>query len=126
MKRSAHQIMALVVAELVKGPATIGALCLTIGVPPTRSDRLHTYLKPLRDAGAVRICGWVTRQTPIMGLQSAPHALPDEPLPPMWTRTRKTARRWSDEDRAKLVAAWQRRREVLPLGPNSVFALGSP
>lgn len=124
-KRSAHQCMALVIAELMNCPATIGTLCRALGVSPTRSDKAQVYIRPLRAAGLVRICGWVTQQQPIMALQTTPFALPDEPMPPTRARKRKTGRRLSEAGRAHLAAVRKQRLAPVALGPNSVFALGA-
>lgn len=126
MKRKPADIMAMVIAELMKGPATIGALCIAMGAPPDRSDRVQVYLKPLRAMGAVRICGWITQQQPVMALQTAPFALPDEPRPAKRAPKRKTARRLREAGRANLAAVRRMNRQAVPLGPNSVFALGTP
>ena len=126
MKRSPADLMAMVVTELLKGPATIGALCLAIGISPTKSDKVQVYIKPLRKAGAVRICRWITAQQPVLELQTSPFALPDEPRPALRPRNRKTSRRLSDAGRANLAAVRKMNRQAVPLGPNSVFALGAP
>ena len=125
MKRSPADLMAMVVAELLKGPATIGNLCLAMGAPPSRSDRVQVYLKPLRAAGLVRISAWLTQQTPVLEWQSAPFALPDEPRPERRRPKRKTDRRLSVAGRANLAATRKMNRQAVPLGPNSVFALAA-
>ena len=124
MKRSAHQCMVIVITELLKGPTTIGALCRALGVSTTRSDKVQVYLKPLRDAGVVRISGWVTQQQPIMAMQSAPFALPDEPMPAKRQPQRKTSRRLSPDACKHLAEVRKQRRKPVSLGPNSVFNLG--
>lgn len=124
-QRKPADIMAMVVAELVKGPATIGALCVAIGASPTRSDRVQVYIRPLRAAGLIRVRAWLTRQTPVFEWQAAPHALPDEPMPAPRPPKRKTDRRLTEGERSHLIAARKQSRAKVPLGPNSVFALGA-
>ena len=126
MKRKPADIMAMVIAELMKGPATIGALCIAMGALPDRSDRVQVYLKPLRAAGLVRIAAWLTVQTPVLEWQTTPFALPDEPKPAKRAPKRKTARRLSEAGRANLAAVRKANRAPVRLGPNSVFALGAP
>lgn len=122
-QRSTADCIALVIAELVKGRTTIGNLCLAMGAPPSRSDRVQVYLKPLRAAGLVRIAAWLTQQTPVLEWQTAPFALPDEPRPERRRPKRKTDRRLSEAGRANLAAVRKMNRQAVPLGPNSVFAL---
>lgn len=121
--RKTVDLAAIVAAEIMKGPSSLKALCLALGVRDRSTDFARQYVEAFRAQGLVYVHSWWRNQYELWAWQPQPFMLPDAPKP------LNHAERMARDAELRRLEAEKRdkplRRAASPVGvPNSVFALG--
>ena len=81
-RRSGAEISALLIERLMAKPATLGALCVTIGVRPNACcNTVKPYVMAWRERGLVYVADWFHGTNPMYQWQPRPFECEDVPRP---------------------------------------------
>lgn len=113
MNRHPAEVVASMIASLMREPCLLKTMLLDAGIPPKRTDSIKPHMLALRAAGLVRVHSWAG-DDPRYVWQSVPFALPDAPKEtPKETPTR-----------GPRVGRWKRPEVVILPAASSVFGWG--
>lgn len=123
-RRQQHEIAAVVAAEIMRGPRSLKALCLALGLRDRSTDIPRKYVDSFKAQGLIYVHSWYHNRNELWAWQPQPFFLPDAPKP--LTAAERAARdaelrRLEAENRDKPL---KRRPMPPPTAANSVFSLG--
>lgn len=116
MKRSSHEIAALIAAALMRGPCSLSDLCVAVGYRrQNKTTRVRRYVDKFKADGTVYIAAWWRASYPMWQWQAEPFKHADAEKPACYvTKPRKS--------RAIAKPATVVR---IPARPASVFSMGA-
>jgi hypothetical protein len=125
MKKQSFDIAAVIAAELMDGPRSLKALCLSLGVRDRSTHRVRIYVEAYQAQGLVYIHSWWRNQYPLFAWQPTRWANPNAPQP-----LNRAMRDKRDAEIRRQQAQFQdkplhKAPQAAPKVANSVFALGA-
>lgn len=124
MSRSTLEISAIVAAELMDGPRSLKALCLSLGIRDRSTERVRSYVEAYQTQGLVYIHSWWRNQYPVYAWQPKRWANQNAPQPPSRAMREKLEAETRRQQAQLRDRPLHKAQTGVPMVANSVFALG--